>query len=141
MRITFNFSLITILVFLVISNVFAQKRKYPPQFYLVGEGYAEDQNKPEDISLAKDRAMADLANQIQASVKSEFINEVSETSNSLSEYASSKVKVISDMKIEGVRYEVNKDEYGIVARAILNKDETADLYFQKTKKLQKEHKL
>lgn len=118
-----------------ISNIFAQNKKYPGEFYLIGEGFAENYGNPDDANLAKDRAMADLANQIQAQVKSEVINEISETNNSLSEYTSSKVKVISEMKIEGVRYEMDKNNEVISAKAILNKLETADLYFEKTKQL------
>ncbi len=120
--------------FLLAGLLFAQK--YPSQIYLVGSGYAERQSTAENITLAKERAMADLANQIQASVKSEFIDEVTETANSLSEYAHSKVKVISELQIDGVRWEVNELDDMVEANAILNKDEACELYFEKTRQLQ-----
>jgi len=113
----------------------AQGKKYPTRFYIVGEGSAENTGNPEDLVGAKERAMGDLVNQIQASVNSEFVNQVVETSQSLDEYAHSKIKVISKMKIEGVQYETVKKKDYITVRAILRKDETADLYFQKTKSL------
>jgi hypothetical protein len=124
-------------LFLILScfsvTVFAQKQS--SELYLVGEGFAENTGNPDEINMAKDRAMADLANQIAANVKSEFINEVTETSNTIAEYAASKVKVISDMRLEGVRYEVDKKSDAIHARAILNKMEAADLYYEKTRQL------
>jgi hypothetical protein len=118
------------------NNLFAQAKNYPAAFYLVGEGYAENTGNPDDATIAKERAMSDLANQIQASVKSEFITELTEASNSVTEYAKSKVNVISNMKIEGVQWETYDQGDNIMAQAVLRKDQTADLYYERTKELQ-----
>lgn len=118
------------------NNLFAQAKNYPAAFYLVGEGYAENTGNPDDATIAKERAMSDLANQIQASVKSEFITELTEASNSVTEYAKSKVNVISNMKIEGVQWETYDQSDNIMAQAVLRKDQTADLYYERTKELQ-----
>jgi len=131
---------IILIIFLICTffgNVlYAQGKSYPAAFYLVGEGYAENKGNPEDGTIAKERAMSDLANQIQASVKSEFITELTEASNSISEYAKSKVNVISNMKIEGVKWETYDQGEFIMAQAVLRKDEAADLYYERTKELQ-----
>jgi hypothetical protein len=118
------------------NNLFAQAKNYPAAFYLVGEGYAENTGNPDNATIAKERAMSDLANQIQASVKSEFITELTEASNSVTEYAKSKVNVISNMKIEGVQWETYDQGDNIMAQAVLRKDQTADLYYERTKELQ-----
>ncbi|MBN1407918.1 MAG: DUF4384 domain-containing protein [Calditrichaceae bacterium] len=129
---------ISFILLVVLSLGFAQGKKYPSALYLVGEGYAENTSNPEDGTIAKERAMSDLANQIQASVKSEFVSELTEASNSIVEYAESKVNVISDMKIEGVRWETFDQGEFIMAQAILSKDEAAELYYERTKELQKQ---
>lgn len=95
---------------------------------LTGEGYAANTNSPGNILLAKQHAMTDLANQIQSKVVSSLIYEVTENSNSLQEYITSKVNLISEMEISGVRWEVDKDGEFITARAILNKYEGLKLY-------------
>jgi len=131
-------SLSLILLGLMSGMSFAQKSKYPAALYLVGEGYAEKTGRPDDANFAKDRAMSDLANQIQANVRSEFISELTEVSNTISEYANSKINVISEMRIEGVRWQVDEEGGFIKALAILNKDEAADLYFERTRRLQEQ---
>ncbi len=130
-----RYSTILFVLFFVLSLANAQGKKYPSRFYLVGEGSAENTGNPADVTAAKERAMGDLANQIQANVNSEFINQVTESAKSLSEYAQSKIKVISKMRIDGAQYEVHKAKDYITVRAILRKDEAADLYAAKTKKL------
>jgi len=130
-----RYSTIVFVLFFVLSLANAQGKKYPSRFYLVGEGSAENTGNPADVTAAKERAMGDLANQIQANVNSEFINQVTESAKSLSEYAQSKIKVISKMRIDGAQYEVHKAKDYITVRAILRKDEAADLYAAKTKKL------
>ncbi|MEJ2542551.1 MAG: DUF4384 domain-containing protein [Calditrichaceae bacterium] len=127
---------IIIILITLISLIVAQGKNYPAALYLVGEGYAENTGNPEDGTIAKERAMSDLANQIQASVKSEFVSELTEASNSITEYAESKVNVISDMKIEGVRWETYDQGDFVMAQAILSKEEVADLYYERTKELQ-----
>ena len=129
------FCIIFLSIFLLNSSS-AQEKSYPAAFYLVGEGFAENTGSPDDATTAKERAMSDLANQIQANVKSEFISELTEASNSISEYAKSKVNVISNMKIEGVKWETHDQGKYIMAKAVLRKDEAADLYFQRTKEIQ-----
>jgi len=124
---------ITLLLLIIPVLIDAQGKKYPTRFYIVGEGSAENTGSPDDLAAAKERAMGDLSNQIQASVNSEFVNEVSETSQSLDEYAHSKIKIISQMKIEGAQYETSKTKEMITVKAVLRKDEAADLYYQKTK--------
>ena len=121
---------------ILINSVFGQGKNYPAAFYLVGEGFAEKTGNPEDGTIAKERAMSDLANQIQASVKSEFVSELTEVSNSIAEYARSKVNVISNMKIEGVQWETLDQGDHIMAQAVLRKDQAADLYYERTKELQ-----
>ena len=129
--------LISVMVILFLSDlVSAQGKNYPSALYLVGEGFAENAGNPEDGTIAKERAMSDLANQIQASVKSEFISELTEASNTISEYAKSKVNVISNMKIEGVRWDTYDQGDFIMAQAVLEKDEAAALYYERTKELQ-----
>lgn len=123
-------------IFLLSNFLLAQQSRYPSSLYLVGEGFAEKTGKPDDVTIAKDRAMSDLANQIQANVKSEFVTELTEVSNTISEYANSKVNVISEMQIEGVRWKVDDEGDFVKAQAILNKDEAADLYFERTKRVQ-----
>ena len=127
-------------IFLIVVTSYnlicAQEKNYPSAFYLIGEGYAENNGNPEDATIAKERAMSDLANQIQASVKSEFITELTEASNSVTEYAKSKVNVISSMKIEGVQWETFDQGNNIMAQAVLRKDQAADLYYERTKELQ-----
>lgn len=124
-----------IVLLLTVLVGLSQGKNYPSRFYIVGEGSAPNTGNPEDLAGAKERAMGDLSNQIQASVNSEFVNEVTESSKSLSEYAHSKIKVISKMRIEGAQYETEKTDDMITVRAILRKDLAADLYFQKTKQL------
>ena len=133
LKIIFNVVLLTIFL---INISFAQGKSYPAAFYLIGEGYAENTGSPDDAVSAKERAMSDLANQIQANVKSEFITELTEASNSITEYAKSKVNVITNMKIEGVQWETFDQGDYIMARAVLRKDNAADLYFQRTKEIQ-----
>lgn len=127
--------LIFLMTFLFLTTAHTQGKKYPSRFYLVGEGSAENTGNPADLVAAKERAMGDLANQIQANVNSEFVNQVTESAQSLSEYAQSKIKVISKMHIEGAQYEVHKSKDYITVRAILRKDEATELYAAKTKKL------
>ena len=128
-----KYLLVLVLIFASFAtDSMAQKKKYPSRFYIVGEGSAENTGNPDDLSAAKERAMGDLSNQIQASVNSEFVNEVSETSQSLDEYAHSKIKIISKIKIEGAQYETYKSKDMITVRAVLRKDIAADLYYQKT---------
>ena len=124
-----------IILIFTLSLGLSQGKNYPSRFYIVGEGSAPNTESPDDLTGAKERAMGDLSNQIQASVNSEFVNEVTESSKSLSEYAHSKIKVISKMQIEGAQYETEKTDDMITVRAILRKDLAADLYFQKTKQL------
>ncbi|MEJ2052635.1 MAG: DUF4384 domain-containing protein [Calditrichaceae bacterium] len=133
-----NFMIYTLFIIcaFLFNTVNSQSKNYPSAFYLIGEGYAENSGSPEDATTAKERAMSDLANQIQANVKSEFITELTEASNTISEYAKSKVNVISHMKIEGVSWETFDEGEFIKARAILKKQEAADLYYERTKKLQ-----
>lgn len=134
----YSVRIILIIIFMALilsNNLFSQAKSYPAAFYLVGEGYAENTGNPEDATIAKERAMSDLANQIQASVKSEFITELTEASNSVTEYAKSKVNVISDMKIEGVQWETYDQGDHIMAQAVLRKDQVAELYYERTVEL------
>ena len=122
-------------VLMLTSIGFSQNKKYPARFYLVGEGSADNTGNPADIVAAKERAMGDLANQIQANVNSQFINQVTESAHSLAEYAQSKVKVISKMQIQGAQYVISKSKDYVTARAVLRKDEATEIYAAKNKKL------
>lgn len=102
---------------------------------IIGETYLEPNAGPAEIEAAKQRAMVDLMNQIQVNVKSEFVNEVTETANSLSEYTASKINVMTDMQVEGARFNVIDKDNSKVVQAILNKAEAAGLYREKTLQL------
>lgn len=128
----------TLLIFLIVHALSAQTTKYSSTLYIIGEGYAEKTGNPEAAAIAKERAMSDLANQIQASVKSEFVTELTEASNTITEYTNSKVNVISEMQIEGVRWKLDEEGDFVKAQALLNKDEAVDLYYERTKRLQEQ---
>lgn len=139
-RVYMKISILFLIIFVIAGLLSGQHKKYPAAFYLVGEGAAENTGNPDDLTAAKQRAMGDLASQIQAQVKSEFVNEVTETSQSLNEYASSKVKVISEMRIDGVHWEIDRQKDYITAYAVLNKDEAAGLYATKNRRLSEQIK-
>jgi hypothetical protein len=134
MKICFT-TYLSIVILLFVYPLFSQSAKVSSGIYLTGEGFAEKTGSPDDIVIAKERAMSDLANQIQASVKSEFVTELTEASNTISEYAKSKVNVISEMQIEGVRWNVDEEGDFVKAQALLNKLDATDLYFERTKEL------
>ena len=98
---------------------------------LIGIGYSELADSFKAEKEAKEQAMADLASQIQARVRAEFENLTVEKKGAVDEYTRSKIRVISDLQIEGVKFEVRKIEGSVQARAFLNKTEARQIYFKK----------
>lgn len=98
---------------------------------LVGVGYSELKNPFEAEREAKKMAMGDLASQIQAQVRTEFENLTVENKKTIDEYTRSKIKVISDLQIDGVQFKVERKGRVTEARALLNKIETRQNYFNK----------
>ena len=102
---------------------------------IIGTSCIQLNNRTEDIVTAKNMALSDLAAQIQCNVNSEFLHYVTETSNSSFEYTKSKLSVLSNLKLEGIRFKVSVGKKVVTARAILNKKEAKQIYFEKTKNL------
>ena len=114
--------------------------KYPKEYYFIGIGTVENTGSPDDVTHAKNLAMGDLANQIQCKVKSEIISEVKATTRSQDEYIASKCKLLSDIKLEGVNFELNSTKKYIYAWAILDKTKALRIYQTKLVNLRDELK-
>ncbi len=107
---------------------------------LIGTGVAEisGNNANQAVMLAKKRAMADLAGQIKVRVHSEFSQSVRENNQGIDEYTRSKINLISDMEIEGVRFQIDRKPTFVEARALLDKAKARKIYFEKCKNLTSE---
>lgn len=117
---------ILLIVFWCVSFLMAQSDEF-----LVGVGYSELKNPFEAEKEAKKLAMADLASQIQAKVQTEFENQVVENKGAIDEYTRSKIKIISDLQIDGVQFKIGKEGLITKAQALLNKSEARQNYFNK----------
>ncbi len=123
-------------LFILLSYAkFEIKEKYPPDLYLVGYGVAENTGSDKDLEHAKAGAMRDLASQIQCRIKAEYIENITKISKSQKEYISSKCKLISELQLEGVKFEIQQTRKFVYAWAILNRIEAGKIYRQKIEKL------
>ena len=118
------FIICTIYIFISLSKANAED-------FIIGNGWARKDNGRDAIIKAKKMALQDLANQIQCNVKSSTLNIISETSNTIAEYTKSKVQVISNIKLEGVRFEVSENSRTIIVKAKLRKDKAIKIYQEK----------
>ncbi|NOX88956.1 MAG: DUF4384 domain-containing protein [Calditrichaeota bacterium] len=134
MKKTRFFKLLTTVVIVFViglhNPLIAQNSKF-----LIGEGYAENNDPNQALIIAKKRAMADLASQIKAKIHSEFENSMTESAAGIDEYTRSKIKVIADMEIDGVEYQIERQPRVIIARAVLNRSRAGEIYFNKCKNL------
>lgn len=121
----------TMLFLLYVSSMLVLASEAMAEEFIIGKGCVINNNKQHDIIRAKELALQDLANQIQCNIKSSMLNIISETSNSSTNYAESKVRVISNIELEGVRFEVEENSKIISVKAILKRDEAVRIYFEK----------
>ena len=114
-------------VLLFYSNTKTQSTSQINRDILIGEGFAHNKSLPEDVLLAKQNAMADLASQIQVKVVSNTKHELEEKGKNISEYFLSKINLLSEINLPGVEWEIKQGEI-ITARAILDKSKAVKYY-------------
>jgi len=89
----------------------------------------------ESATDAKKEAIADLSQQIQVEVKSEFSSIIRVASEDVDEFKEKAINLKSDLPMLGIKYDVNNSGGQYYAEAILD-DQSAKLYETKLKDIQ-----
>ena len=92
---------------------------YPAERFLVG--FSQTNGKEEAVESAKQQASADLARQISVQIESSVVDYVRESNGRLENELTASVQSISEIRLEGVRYEIYRKRKKVYALAVLER--------------------
>jgi len=117
-----KFYLLILLVLLFnFSKIFGQK-------VFIGIGYSSDENFEKSLIVAKQRALADLVNQLRVEVKTNFEQNVLEKDDIINEKTSYRIRTLSNLPLLGVRWKILRKKEATSVQAILNQDSSRIIY-------------
>lgn len=98
---------------------------FPPERFLVG--FAQAVGKEEAIESAKQQAAGDLARQITVQIQSSVVDITRETNGLLESDLTSQIRATSDIRLDGIRFEIYRKRKNVWTLAVLERLPTAVL--------------
>ena len=97
--------------------------EYPVSRFLVG--FAQAKGREEAVESAKQQATADLARQISVQIESSVVDVTREKKGRLENDLTSRIRATSDIRLDGIRFEIHRKRKEVWVLAILERNSAA----------------